>query len=310
VTRWDALLAICGYLRAGLLGGVHQSPDDVRWESMIEVASVHLVTPALAWCLRDDAMPADVRDYFASVLALNGQRNERMLAGLARMAQALNAIGIEPLLLKGCALIVEELYADPALRLQGDADVLIPKERAADALAALTRAGFATKDSDVVLPDEHHHLPMLHDSRSGLGVELHTDVISSAPDAAIATAWFGERARLVIFRDQRVRLPEPTRNIGHVIFHSHLYHALGVRNQIHLRHLLDVAMIRARYESDIDWAELDRRFVAAHYGEALATYLDFAHMLLGQPAPKLINAPRPDAFDELRRAETRNTSRP
>ena len=47
MTRWDALLAICGYLRAGLLGGPRAAPHDVQWEMIVEVAIVraHLVIP-------------------------------------------------------------------------------------------------------------------------------------------------------------------------------------------------------------------------------------------------------------------------
>ena len=307
MTRWDALVAICGSLRAGLLGGERRSADNVRWDLAIEIASFHLVTPALAWCLRDEPMPEDVGEYFSSVAALNRQRNAQMLAGLDRVTAALNAVDIEPVLLKGCAILAEGLYPDPSLRMMGDADVLIPRERAADAVAALTRAGFATKTSDVLVPPGHHHLQMLHDPDSGLCLELHTDVVSTAPGAIVATDWFCEHARPLTFRNQRVRIAEPTRNAAHGIFHSQLFHGLLSRNKIHLRYLLDLALIRARHAAAIDWAELDGRFCAAGFGEALATYLHFAEALFGQPMPKLTHAPRPGALAELRSVESRDS---
>ncbi len=308
MTRWDALTTICSYLRAGLLGGERKAKRDIVWELIIEVASFHFVTPALGGCLGQDAdIPPDVRNYFESVVALNKQRNEGMLSGLARVAGLLNAIDIAPLLLKGAAQLVEGTYPEPSLRILGDVDILIPADRSADAVAALQAAGFGAKSSDVVPPPAHHHLPMLHDPETGVGVELHTDVISRSPDAVIATAWFCEMARPALFRNQRVRLPEPTRNAGHTIFHSEIFHGLYHLNKIQLRHLLDLAIIRFRHEGAIDWNELDRRFSASGFGEVLATYLDFARELLGQPVPKLSRAPRSDAMAELRNTESRNS---
>ena len=307
MTRWEALTKICSYLRAGLLGGERELNRDLTWELIIEVASFHHVTPALASCLNKvEDVPAHVRDYFQSVLALNMQRNEQMLSGLARVASLLNAIDIEPVLLKGAAHLVGGTYPEPSMRILGDVDVLIPATRSAEAVAALEDAGFGTKSSDVVPPPTHHHLPMLHDPETGLGVELHTDVISRSAAAAISTAWFCEMARPGLFRGQRIRLPEPTRNVGHTIFHSEIFHGLYALDKIELRHLLDMALIRAHHARVIDWNELDRRFSDAGFGELLATYLHFADELLGQSAPKLSHAPRSDAMAKLRSTESRD----
>jgi len=307
VTRWEAFTTICSYLRAGLLGGGREPKRDAIWELIIEVASFHLVTPALGSCLGANGdVPPDVRSYFESAAALNMQRNEQMLSGLARVAKLLNAIDIEPLLLKGAAHLVEGIYLEPACRILGDVDILIPASRSAEVVAALQAAGFGTKSTDVVPPPGHQHLPMLHDPETDVGVELHTEVIDRSPDHVISTRWFCETTRPALFRNQHVRLPEPTRNVGHTIFHSEIFHGLYALNKIQLRHLLDVALIRARHEGAIDWGELDHRFSATGFGEVLATYLCFADELLGQPAPKLSHAPRKDAMAELRSTESRN----
>jgi len=158
----------------------------------------------------------------------------------------------------------------------------------------------------VVPPPTHHHLPMLHDPETGLGVELHTDVISRSAAAVISTAWFCELDRPSLFRGQRIRLPEPTRNVGHTIFHSEIFHGLYALDKIELRHLLDMALIRAQHARVIDWNELDRRFSNAGFGELLATYLHFVDELLGQSAPKLSHAPRSDSMAKLRSTESRD----
>jgi hypothetical protein len=306
MTRWEAFTTVCSYLRAGLLGGEHTRQTEVIWELIIEVASFHYATPTLAACFDpDDDIPSDVRDYFEAALALNKKRNEQILSTLARVAGLLNAIDIEPVLLKGAALLVEGIYPQPSMRILGDVDILVPKDRSAEACAALQAVGFDTKWS-AVSPPTHHHLPMLLDPETGTGVELHTDVISRSADAVIATDWFFEMVRPIVFRGQRVLLPEPTRNVGHIIFHSQIFHDLYTLNKVQLRHVIDLVMLRARHEKAINWDELDRRFSAAGSGEALATYLHLASELFGQAAPQLSHAPRRDAMTEMRSTESRD----
>ena len=172
MTRWEAFITICSYLRAGLLGGHRELKQNLNWELIIEVASFHYVTPVLAWCLRkDECVPTDVRDYFEASLALNMERNQPMLSGLARLAGLLNAIDIEPILLKGAACMVEGTYPEPSLQILGDVDVLIPAKRSAECVAALQAAGFSTKSSDVILPPD----------------------TSSSAHAARSRNWYGRR---------------------------------------------------------------------------------------------------------------------
>jgi Uncharacterised nucleotidyltransferase len=111
VNRWEAFTAVCDYLRTGLLDEPPKELHDISWQLLIEASSYHCVTPALGWCLKDQiAVPSDARNYLDTILALNGRRNEALLEGLARIVGALNAIDIEPVLLKGSARLIEASY--------------------------------------------------------------------------------------------------------------------------------------------------------------------------------------------------------
>ena len=303
MNRWDAFTAVCSYLRAGLLKNtpLHRV-NDPSWELLIEASSHHYVTPALAWCLKDHTeFPSEIREYLDTVLALNARRNEGLLAGLARIVAALNTIGIEPVLLKGAARLIEASYPAPMLRFLGDLDVLIPAERSASAVVALQSMGFRTNADDDTLPPSHHHLQMLHERETGVGVELHTDVIGGAGAAVISTGWFCNGTNPFPFRDLQIRLPDATRSAGHNIAHDQILHWGYQRRRVELRQLLDLAMIRRAHEKEVDWAELDERFYIMGFGEVLATYLKFAEMLLGQPAPRLKHAPRAGAIRDFNR---------
>jgi hypothetical protein len=73
------------------------------------------VTPVLAWCLlhKLTALPPEIRDYFEGILTLNIKRSETLLTGLA--FRALNAVDIEPVLLKGAARLIDGTYPAPML---------------------------------------------------------------------------------------------------------------------------------------------------------------------------------------------------
>jgi hypothetical protein len=114
MTRWEALTTICDYLRAGLLGGKRRPKRDIVWPLMIEVSSFHYVTPTLAGCLKGGSnVPSDVREYFDTMATRNAQRNEMILAGLARIAGLLNAIDIEPVFSRGRPFLSRAFIANP-----------------------------------------------------------------------------------------------------------------------------------------------------------------------------------------------------
>jgi hypothetical protein len=293
--RWQAFNALCDCLRAGLLGGRPPRLDRIGWELPVEFSSHHYVIPALAWCAHDRPdLPDTVRAYFGSILTLNRLRNEALLNSLERVVGALNAAGIEPMLLKGAAHLVDGLYPSPGLRLMGDLDILVAQDRAENAVTALRAIGFAAVNEG--LPASHHHLPRMQDG--AVCVEVHTRI--EHREDAVPAPWFCEQARTASFRGLAVRLPEPTRSVGHNVVHGQLNHAHYQRGTVELRQLLDLAMIRARDESRIDWGLLDRRFGAAGLGHVLATYLNFAEVFFGQPTPPLAHAPRPNAVADLR----------
>jgi hypothetical protein len=303
VSRWAAFADLCGFLRAGLLGG---EPPQLRrnrkWKLLIEMSSFHFVTPSLAGCLGDEIdIPREIREYLDAVLALNGRRNALQLEALSRIVAILNAIDIEPVLLKGCARLVQEDYSEPNLRFLGDLDVLVPTNRTRDAYAALVANGFSEKPG-YGLPDDCHHLPVLHEHQTGAGVDIHGQLSMGAGAQVLSAAWFCEGARPFRLQDdQQVRLPDPTRSVCHNVVHHQLHHSGYQKRTIELRQLLDLALIRKRHEEAIDWGELDHLFCRHGFGEVLATYLQFGEELLGQGAPRLRYQPRVGAIDSFRR---------
>lgn len=204
------------------------------------------------------------------------------------------------MLLKGAARLIDGVYPDAKLRFIGDIDVLIPAGRSADAASALKRIGFC-EDADNELDPAHLHRPMLRERDTGAAVELHTELTKPPHETIVPAAWFSQNTRSFKLRDLRVRLPDATRSAAHNIVHDQLNNRNYQLGRVQLRQLLDLAMLRARHANDIDWNELDHRFCSVGKGTVLATYLEFAAVLFGQPAPNLSHAPRRGALANFRR---------
>jgi Uncharacterised nucleotidyltransferase len=301
VTRWRAFLALCQYLRKGLLDGNPSAVvRDPAWELVIEASSYHFVTPVLAWCLRGVSLPPEVGEYLKTVLALNGKRNESLLAGLSRVVTALNGIDIEPVLLKGSARLVEATYPSSDLRFLGDLDVLIPAERTTAAVSALGALGFYTDPSYPSLSASAHHLTILHDPETGAGVELHTAILPGWAGSLLPIDWFYRGTRSFQFRNLELRLPDAMRSIGHIVAHDQLHHNNYRKRRFELRQLTDLAAIRNKSEPAIDWPELDDRLCRAGVGRVLSTYLKFGQKLLGQPMPPVKHMALPAACAQFR----------
>ena len=147
MTRDDGMLFLARALSpeqsAGRTAGLRHdlARHALGWESVVELASRHLVTPALypAFASRGllADLPADVRSYLEVVHQLNGERNRRIAGQVLETLTALNGAGIAAVLLKGVAHLLGGLYGDPAARVIGDIDLLVAKGELAGALRAL-----------------------------------------------------------------------------------------------------------------------------------------------------------------------------
>lgn len=250
---------------------------------LISASSHHLVTPALAWRLRDRAdLPDALREFLDAILVLNRARNDQIAAGLELIGRALNDAGLEPLLLKGASCMAIALYPDRGFRYLGDIDMLLAEESLELAQATLEGLGF---EKSAGLSGPHHHLPMLLHPERGIGVELHSQPAAFRCGPIIdAAAVLGDSVRCM-FRGRRFRVPSSTHRVLLSIVHDQIAdgkHAHGVPG---LRAMLDVALHQAGFADQVCWPEIARRFAGAGRSPVLRAYLALAEALMGVHTP-------------------------
>jgi Uncharacterised nucleotidyltransferase len=300
LTNWDALLAVCGYLKSGLLRQGNSDHSIVPWELIIEASSHHLVIPALAWCLEGrPEVPPDIQQYFAAILQANRERNQNAVITLNKAVQTFNQIDIQPVLLKGAAHLLDDTYPDAGLRFICDLDLLVPPDRSEEAYTSLQAAGWQPNTS-YELPDDHHHLPMIHDPETGIGVEVHTSLLPGELKTLIPNDWFRSGVRSHQVGGLNVFLPDPTRSVAHLVAHDQLLHENYWHRKLELRQGLELVLLRKRHEKEIAWPELEELFARHGLSKALATFLNLSELLFGMPTPSFRHGARLGARAELR----------
>jgi len=297
MTKWELLRLISGWLAPSRWQEPLPAPaSPPQWEGIIEASSNKLVTPLLAWRLREAGwVERDAAAYLSAVLELNRRRNHLLVDGLALALDALAAAGIEPLLLKGADMLATGLYPEPGCRFVGDLDLLFREDQLEEASRTLAGAGFLP--TGPALPSVTHQLrPHVHETLQ-VGLDLHRYPLREHLQPLLDTRSAFAAAEAITVRGRRALRLEATHRAITSIAHGQIVDGLGRVGIPELRRLIDLAVLGER--DAIDWPALQRRFAAAGHAGLLADVLRMADHLLGFAPAGL----RLGSDEGLRRAE-------
>ena len=258
------------------------------WEPMLALAHRHLVAASWYAALRRRGLleraPVQIGEHLAALHELSLQRNRLLRCELIRAACACNALGIEPVLLKGALALLPGQPPEMAARLLGDLDLLLPADRIADGRNALQTLGYyATHAEDHCT--SHHHAPPLFHPDHGAKFELHRAVLGGALAAALPAEEVWRDSQRIGFEQAVVRTPSPTHQVLHNLLHTLVQDHRAEWGMLELRQLLDLVQFRVRDDAWIAWPLIQTRFAALGQDVALGAYLRITHNLFDQPPP-------------------------
>lgn len=233
--------------------------------SFAQLAGRHLVTPMLAACIADPEigphLPEDFRLYLEFIHAENSRRNEALRLQLAEAAACLNAVDIQPVLLKGAIRLVDGLYPDPGWRFMRDLDLLIPRDRLSDAVARLNLLGYGFRENAAEWSAQHKHLPPLRRDGDAAVIEIHAEPLSGRHGL-----WSAEsvqaRSKLVDLDGTQIRIPDIADQVAQLILHDRFDGYLRRSRMFLLRSVFESALL-CRNEDDT------RRLLACFAGEGV-----------------------------------------
>lgn len=273
---------------AGILHSPARVPDlrDVAWLPVVQAANEHMLAPALYIALERQAalaaIPADVRDYLAMLTTLNGARNEILRGQAVEAIGALNAVGITPMLLKGAAVLVTNVYADWRARMLTDIDIMVPEQDAERAVQVLTALGYDLGTS--YAPDQHALGEFVRENSPG-AIDLHVALIDARYLLPAENVW--ARAQAMTRDGVNFVVPSATDMVLHNLVHTQIHHGGNFyRGVVELRQLYEFATLANRHAQAIDWGEVARH-LARHRLEALLdSYALLAGRYFGLPWPR------------------------
>jgi len=145
------------------------------WRASVEFDDVDhgslRLLPLVYRNLGPDALDAEVVGRLKGVYRRSWSQNQINFRRAAEAISLLEEAGIETLVIKGASLAVLS-YADAGARPMDDADVLVPLRRAADAIEALSAAGWSPdRDDPIEWTRVHHSLGFA--GPDGGNVDLH-----------------------------------------------------------------------------------------------------------------------------------------
>jgi hypothetical protein len=249
--------------------------------ALARLAGRHLVTPMLAACLADPGLRRQLPEAFVLYLdfvhAENLRRTHALRHELGQAAACLNEIDIEPLLLKGAIRLVDDLYPDPGWRFMRDLDLLIPRDRLGQAIACLESLGYRFTRNATEFATRHRHLPPLSRDGALAVVEIHAELLA-LPEVLPAELVLA-RSRLVDLDGARVRVPDATDQLAHLIGHDRFDTHVCGSGFFLLRSVFETALL---CQDDLAL----RRLLSRLGGNRLARYVRVHHALSARLFPE------------------------
>lgn len=275
------------------------------WRAVIELANAHFVTPQLADALERNGLGGRVDpepwEYLQAIRALNRERNGVLRSQLSAISQALNGIGITPLLVKGAIALTPGQYPGASDRIMGDLDIVVPEEGVAEARKVLVSIGYAEASEAWRLmtraqrQNANHLPPFVHRSLP-VCVEIHHRVLLDRKDDAVLAARL--RACAVAAEGgARLLVPDPASRLVHNFIHAQIRDELAVRRMVNMRQLYEFASVARHFQGQYTATEICAA-VRPRRTRRLAEYWILAERWLGAPLPEGLERP-PSAEREL-----------
>jgi hypothetical protein len=243
-------------LRAALRSGEDAEDAFAEWRRLVDFEAVdeptYRLLPLIYWNLGPRPGDDPVIGRMGGVYRRTWVVNTIRLQEAERAIVALGEAGIPTALLKGAAMIAR-WTPDPGVRMMADVDLLVPRERAREAVDRLAAAGWrAAIDhsaplTEADLGDEH---AILLRSATGGELDLHWRALIHGAGTASDDA-FWDRAEEIDLGDVRTHVLGAEDHVHHACSHATTWTAAGRVDWI-----ADSALIIRAAGPSFDWSRV------------------------------------------------------
>jgi len=223
--------------------------------------------------------------YLNEIFRLNTNRNIQIVVQLKEIVSILSSAGIEPLLLKGSASLVESDYEHIGIRFLSDIDFMVHQEQIKEAYALLIDAGYKKVDADFVVHDSYHHLWPIEKEGMPVMVELHRRVMGG--HSTFEYIPFSESTSYKSNNPDFLNawVMNPTYKLYHAFLHTELDDDNYNLKHLDLRHVYDFTVLTKKYYDKVDWNELNQLVKSLKLVNNFQSYLYMCKELFGLITP-------------------------
>jgi len=281
------------------------------WAAIVESAVQLRLGPALVSRLRDKGavppIPAVTlpNGLLTITASLDGiwrdhlHRRKVMAEWLAELVGALNAVGIEPILMKGARSLAS---GQPAWRSMRDLDLLVPGDAAERAQGIALSLGYQRSTGATEKAGKHHFQPLFRDDLPGW-LEIHRKAAPYRAEGFVPTSLLASTSVPITLGEARARAFDGPGHTLHAIVHHHVGHRGDKGGGIDLKGLFEFAADAMAMNDD----ERGRTVALATRHPRLLAMLDLwvaaAHLAFGMPVIATLGL-EPDARERAIRALT------
>ena len=259
----------------------------VHWPTLVSLATHERAETHLSSLLQQappGVVPADVLQAMAGIARVARFRSIELAAAAGVAVDALAAVGITAVWLKGAALAMQRPEGF-LIRGMGDLDLLLAESAQPAARTALRLAGWADSGPDERYEVHHHDAPMTW--RGGLRLELHTGLFPPGhPFASCSVDDWLARAMTIRWEGRDVLVLQPAWHLTHASVHWAWSHEgeVGTWQYVHDAYVLSES-VRA---TGAEWATVQHASTQLGAEAPVGWALWFAKMMGSFDLPAIL----------------------
>ena len=274
-------------LKATLLRGQAALRAWQAWKSNVDFDSDYLdqgtrrLFPLLHHNLRNQGAQDPLMPKLKGLYLRTWYENQILFNDMSSLLRAFHDVGIETAILKGAALTLLH-YKDYGLRPMADFDVLVPTERAPEAVSLLVKSGWEPVFEAWMAQFERGYLighATVFSDDSGQRFDLHWHLLPECVQKS-ADDDFWEGSVLAVIHGVPTRALNPTDQLLHVCVHGARWNPVPP-----IRWVADAMTIITTSQDQIDWDRLIRQADKRRLILPLRETLDYLRSTLSAPVP-------------------------
>ena len=289
------------------LGG--DSFSTKEWDALARKAYSEGVGPLLYWTLSKSesitSLPEKTRNFLRLIYAGTSIQNQIIFKELESLARLFHQAEIATVALKGVCFALT-IYPEIGLRPMGDVDLLVPKEKLAEAVEIAK-----SLDYQIIKPEAspglrdliNHEICLRKNGAQPIILELHHSLVADKTYSyAVSVDWFWKQTESLKplspeMRFKSLLMLTPEAQVLYAASHAMLQHG---GSNTPLRWFYDIDCLIRQYEGRMDWDLLLSQAKSFEWGSALDAFLSQAITYFDTPVPDRVYTSLSESTDRHR----------